>query len=859
MKKLKLVSLLAVILILAYAAANHAATLLADDFESYAPFPSGAWTNASGNGSWGIASDGSKVARQTATSSATYLMVNGDSNWINYSYSAKVKPGSSGNRHGLVARFTDANNYYFLILKDGSKVYLYKRVNGSETALGYTSFTYNSSTFYTLRIELNGSSLSGYVNGSLMISATDSSLSAGKVGFYTYGNASFDDVTVSDSASATPTPTPSVPATPTPTPTAGSYSKLSLSVLAASADDGNAPANVLDADLSTRFSSSGDGAYIILDANGAATVAYVRIAWHNGSTRQSYFEIYTSTDNQTYTKAYPATGNGTSSGTTTALETYDFTDGSARYIKVIGHGNSSNAWFSPTEIEAWGSGPIPTPTPTPIVSPTPTPGSGSPTPTPSPAVTPTPPATGTVYRVTSSSQWSSAVSSAQPGDIIEVTGSYSSGLKISGKTASASNPITIRAASSLGTTLYSLEINNCQGIVVRDFQFGPNTSGVLLKVVNSKDVAILRNMFDHNNIAASQSSIVTTQASDGIEIGYNTFDRKNVGSVSGSYIKTQFDSPNITKNLHIHHNYFKNIVPMPDGSGGFKGDSDRETIVFGVSGSQDILTNHRVEYNLFEDCDGENEIITVKTSQNIIRYNTFKNCLGSVSVRFGTRTEVYGNFFIGEPGNPNNYETGGVRVYGSYHRIYNNYFQGLTGAGYRAPFCLDGGDTSDSSGGDGHERPTYCEFTNNTIVDSAWGIDVGTHYSLSPQNCEIANNIISGDQNHLFTTSLCDATNTFEGNIAYPTGSATLGVSGWTQNEIWQTNPNLATVNGLRKLSGSSPAINYSKGSYSYVADDLDGQARLSTSDAGADEYYEPGVSVSRRPLNATDVGYGAP
>ncbi|MGE5607593.1 MAG: chondroitinase-B domain-containing protein, partial [Bacteroidota bacterium] len=452
-----------------------------------------------------------------------------------------------------------------------------------------------------------------------------------------------------------------------------------------------------------------------------------------------------------------------------------------------------------------------------------------------------------------------AVNSVQPGDTIRVTANISSGISIKNKTASESNPIYIVAANPQQTTLYSLTVDNCQGIVVQGFKFGPNTAGVLMKVVNSKYIKILRNYFDHNNISTSQSTIVTTQASQYIEVAYNLFDRKNVGTVSGSYIKTQYDAPNVTKNMYIHHNHFKNIVPMPSGDT-FDGDSDREAIVLGISSTQDIMTDHIIEYNLFEDCDGENEIITVKTSRNIIRYNTFKNCLGSVSVRFGTQTEVYGNFFIGVGAsasiNDPNYETGGIRVYGSYHKVYNNYMQGLTGTSYRVPLCLDGGDTSDSSGGDGHERPTYCEFTNNTIVNCAWGIGVGTHYSLSPQNCKISNNIISNSQNQLFVLTRCDSTNTFEGNIAWPTGSASLGTSK-TQNEIWQTNPYLTTVGDLQKLTSTSPAINYSKGSYTYINDDMDGQSRMSVNDAGADEYST--APVTRRPLTSADVGYNAP
>jgi hypothetical protein len=73
---------------------------------------------------------------------------------------------------------------------------------------------------------------------------------------------------------------------------------------------------------------------------------------------------------------------GQSSGTTTALETFDVAEGNCRYVRYLGHGNTVNTWNSLTEVEIWQAGgapPSPTPTNTPVV-PVPT---ATPTPTPS--------------------------------------------------------------------------------------------------------------------------------------------------------------------------------------------------------------------------------------------------------------------------------------------------------------------------------------------------------------------------------------------------------------------------------------------------------------------------------------------
>ena len=76
----------------------------------------------------------------------------------------------------------------------------------------------------------------------------------------------------------------------------------------------------------------------------------MKIAFYSGDTRTSTFDIQTSNDGSSWTTR----SSRTSSGTSTALETFDFTDVSARYVRILGHGNSANLWNSYTEVEVWG-------------------------------------------------------------------------------------------------------------------------------------------------------------------------------------------------------------------------------------------------------------------------------------------------------------------------------------------------------------------------------------------------------------------------------------------------------------------------------------------------------------------------
>ena len=144
---------------------------------------------------------------------------------------------------------------------------------------------------------------------------------------------------------------------------------LSVAAVTASANDGNVPANTLDNNLATRWAAQGDGQWIRYDLGSSQTITKVSIAWYKGNERASRFDIQTSPDGTTWTTAF----SGLSSGTTLQPETYDFADRPARHVRILGHGNSLNAWNSITEVDIYSAGPIITPTPTNTPTNTPTP------------------------------------------------------------------------------------------------------------------------------------------------------------------------------------------------------------------------------------------------------------------------------------------------------------------------------------------------------------------------------------------------------------------------------------------------------------------------------------------------------
>ena len=72
-----------------------------------------------------------------------------------------------------------------------------------------------------------------------------------------------------------------------------------------------------------------------------------------------------------------------------------------------------------------------------------------------------------------------------------------------------------------------------------------------------------------------------------------------------------------------------------------------------------------LEYNLFEECDGDPEIVSVKSCKDTVRYNTFRRCQGTGTLRHGDGSVLHDDFFRGE----GKYGTGGDRSYARKHQM----------------------------------------------------------------------------------------------------------------------------------------------------------------------------------------------
>ncbi|MBE7050572.1 MAG: hypothetical protein E7394_07400 [Ruminococcaceae bacterium] len=113
----------------------------------------------------------------------------------------------------------------------------------------------------------------------------------------------------------------------------------------ASSNDGNAPENVFDFNMKTRWSADGESEYMVIDYGEVYEIDKLMMAFLEGTLRQTKFEILVSEDGVNYTQAF----SGMSSGTTDDLESFNV-NSKARFIKLMCHGNTLNKWNSIIEI-----------------------------------------------------------------------------------------------------------------------------------------------------------------------------------------------------------------------------------------------------------------------------------------------------------------------------------------------------------------------------------------------------------------------------------------------------------------------------------------------------------------------------
>lgn len=472
------------------------------------------------------------------------------------------------------------------------------------------------------------------------------------------------------------------------------------------------------------------------------------------------------------------------------------------------------------------------------------------------------------------------VNAAQPGDVFIVRdGSYNDFEASFTSSGAPGNPIIIKAESIGGVTLTGeshFTFKKAAHIVLEGFIFDAQDDNTLVKLEGCHHIRITRNVFELETtesikwvyIGGYWSDNTFQFASHHNRVDHNIFQHKNTPghyiTIDGShnedetiYRQSQYD--------RIDHNFFKNNSP--------RAVNEQESIRIGWSDMSQSSGYTTVEHNLFEDCDGDPEIVSVKSCDNIIRHNTFRRCYGTLSLRHGNRNRIEGNYFFGD-GKPNGTYTnssggtsttytGGIRIYGTDHVIVNNYMQGLQGTIWDAPIALTQGDAIDGSSTNlsKHFRAERVIIAYNTLVNNAHGIEIGydksNDYNKALKDITFANNLITGTENSLV--------NYLEGNdqgseihwynnVMHPDGMATLTSDGSSFDTagVRIAAPGLSFDGNVWRATAATPMLPPGVPSLKNTQD-IDGHSRPDSSTVGADYYSIEAVRFP--PIDSADVG----
>lgn len=457
-----------------------------------------------------------------------------------------------------------------------------------------------------------------------------------------------------------------------------------------------------------------------------------------------------------------------------------------------------------------------------------------------------------VYTCSSAAEFKSKCTSTslRPGDIIELTeGNYDTdGITVTAK-GTAQKPIIIRSqnrsdANLSGGSFFTLK--EAEYVIIEDFEFS-SAVYTAIKLEACNNIVIRRNTFHLSESADSRGKWVliggawddATKLSHHNVIEYNLFEEKHR---PGNYITIDGGS-NVSQNDIIRYNYFKNIGPRIE--------NEMEAIRIGVSGISLTDGFTLIEHNLFEGCDGDPEIISIKSCKDTVRYNTFIECQGTVCLRQGNGSVVDGNFFFGN----GKAGTGGVRLYSRDHIIVNNYFQDLTGETWDAVITLTNGDII-SGEKNAHWQIQNAKILNNTIVNTKAPFEIGypgsdNSWGKVPVDCRIAGNIIFKSVNPPVVYKSIPGSFVWENNIYYDTVSIK-SVENLNSSQIQIADPGIENSAGFYKPQNSGLAAAYLN-TLNWPTD-IQGLKRTLPSDAGAAETTASGL-LKNRPLTASDVG----
>ncbi len=229
---------------------------------------------------------------------------------------------------------------------------------------------------------------------------------------------------------------------------------------------------------------------------------------------------------------------------------------------------------------------------------------------------------------------------------------------------------------------------------------------------------------------------------DNIRVDHCYFANKRVGGLVMQMWLTENDHLN---NHQIDHNLFGNRPPF--------GGNGAEIIRIGHSWSSQLESRSVVENNVFLHCDGENEIISVKSCHNILRGNLFYEARGGLVCRHGHYNVMESNTFVGN----NLRGTLGIRLINQGHTVYNNHCYRTNGFGLLVRMGVferpDANTDIKKEPLTSYHRSENINIAKNAFVDCGI-IDLGSgRGTKEPRNVRMTDNYFANSTNNIKITN----------------------------------------------------------------------------------------------------------
>jgi hypothetical protein len=242
-----------------------------------------------------------------------------------------------------------------------------------------------------------------------------------------------------------------------------------------------------------------------------------------------------------------------------------------------------------------------------------------------------------------------------------------------------------------------------------------------------------------------------------------------LGKSNGGAMLVVVRASNVPLDNHhrIDHNYFGPRPPLGENGG--------ETIRIGTSQQADSDSFTVVEDNYFERCDGEAEIVSVKSGANILRRNTVVESQGAFVLRHGHGNTIEDNVFFGNGVK----RTGGIRVINSRQTVRGNYLEGITGDGSYSALSLMNGVPNSPANRYFQVKDALIE--RNSLIDAAkvtLGNGADQELSLPPVSTRFVGNLfVNTGRGDPFVAMADIAGISFSGNVLSARGAPALPIA----------------------------------------------------------------------------------